>query len=111
MKYPYRCKCGHEFEVYKHHTNIDRIETCPECEYNCTKENRYLGRGSFYGADDWDKAEYNPAFGKVIRNKKHRNAEAKARGMEEVGNADMNKYGKELDAAREKKIDESWEKV
>ena len=111
MNYPYRCECGHEFTVYKHHKYIDRVEICPQCKYNCTKENRYLGRGSFYGADGWDNAEWNPAFGKVIRNKKHRAEEAKRMGLEEVGNADMAKYGKDLEAEQERKRDQRWDKV
>ena len=111
MRYPYRCECGKEFNVIKSSKIIDRVEKCPHCGHNCTKENRFISRTHFYGADDWDKAEYNPAFGKVIRNKKHRDAEAKRLGLEEVGNAEMEKYGKELEDARNKRIDESWEKV
>jgi hypothetical protein len=111
MKYPYRCDCKKEFTVYKSSKDIDRVEICPNCGHNCTKDHRYLGRGSFYGADDWNKAEFNPAFGKVIRNKKHRDQEAKAAGMIEVGNEDMGKYGKKLDADNEAKRQARWDKV
>ena len=111
MRYPYRCACGKEFEVIKHSKNIDDIEICPECGHNCTKENRYIGRTHFYGADDWDKASYNPAFGKVILNKKHAAAEAKARGMIEIGNEDLNKYNAELDKDNQKKRQARWDKV
>jgi len=111
MIYPYRCDCGKEFEVIKSSKKIDDIEVCPECGHNCTKANRYLSRGYFYGASDWDNAAYNPAFGKVIRNKLHAKQEAKARGMIEVGNEDMNKYHAELDKDNEKKRQARWDKV
>ncbi len=108
MIYPYRCDCGKEFKVAKSSKIIDRVEVCPDCGHNCTKANRYLSRGSFYGAAVED-AEYNPAFGKVIRNGKHRAAEAKARGMEEVGNSDLTAYYNSVDKDKEKARDASYE--
>ena len=111
MIYPYRCNCGKEFEVIKSSKIIDRVEKCPHCGHNCTKENRFISRTHFYGASDWDNAEWNPAFGKVIRNKKHRDAEAKRLGLEEVGNTDLSKYHKGLDDDRAKKLDDSYEKA
>ena len=111
MIYPYRCPCGNEFEVIKHSKNIDDVEKCPDCKHNCTKENRYISRGSFYGAADWDNAEYNPALGCVTKNAKHRAQIAKSKGLEEVGNADLNKYHKELDAANQQRRDDRWDKV
>jgi len=83
--YPYECnKCRKEWDVYKPLADIDRKEVCLCCGSDDTI--RRIALTNFFGADDWDKAEYNPAFGKVIRNRKHRDAEAKARGMIEIGN-------------------------
>lgn len=90
MIYPYRClQCNHEFEVIKPVAHLNDQELCPGCGAN--KVERYISTTHFYGAGDWDKAEYNPAFGKVIKNSKHRAQEAKARGWLEVGNEDYDK--------------------
>lgn len=111
MIYPYRCPCGNEFEVIKHSKIIDRVEVCPNCGHNCTKENRYISRTSFYGASDWDSAEYNPGLGCVTRNKLHRDRIAKDRGLIEIGNEDIVKHDIELEKERDRKIDEKWEKL
>ena len=87
MIYPYRCKaCEHEFTAIKSVKEINRVETCPECSAECDESCRYISRTSFYGADDWNKEEYCPALGKVIKNRKHRAAEAKRQGLIEIGN-------------------------
>ena len=110
MIYPYRCVCGKEFEVIKSSKNIDDIEICPECGHNCTKAERYISRTHFYGASDWDSLDYNPAFGKAVT-KKQAKAEAKRRGMIEVGNEDLSKYHKELDRDNERRRQEKWDKL
>lgn len=70
-----------------------------------------MSRTHFYGASDWDKAEYNPAFGKIIKNRKHREQEAKARGMVEVGSEDVEKIHDHYDKQLQKQLDDSWDKV
>ncbi len=110
MTYSYGCKdCRKEFDVIKSVRNIDDIECCPGC--GSDKTERYISRTSFYGAGGWDSAEYNPAFGKVIRNPQHRAAEAKARGWEEIGNEDPDKIHKADEAREDKMIEDSWSKV
>lgn len=108
--YPYRCVCGNEFDVYKNLSDIDKIEICQECGHNCTKDNRVIARTTFYGADDWNSAEYNPAFGKHVTKREAR-LEAKRRGMEEVGNEDLKKYHKHIDQENEKRRKARWDKV
>ena len=110
MIYPYRCVCGKEFEVIKSSKNIDDIEICPECGHNCTKAERYISRTHFYGADDWNSLEYNPAFGKALT-KRQAKQEAKRRGMIEVGNESLNDYHKELERDNEKRRQAAWDKV
>jgi len=110
MIYPYRCECGEEFEVIKFTKEIDRVENCPKCGHNCDSSHRYISRTHFYGADDWNSAEYNPAFGKHLTPKQAK-AEAKSRGMIEVGNEDFNKYHKHLDDANQRRRDSKWSKV
>lgn len=100
--YPYRCTtCEHEFEVVKRVADIDSAEQCPEC--NSVSE-RYIGRTHFYGADDWNKQEYNPAFGKSLTPQQARK-EAKKRGMIEVGNENPDKIHKHFEKEREKKLE------
>lgn len=110
MIYPYRCPCGKEFEVTKSSKNIDDIEVCPECGHNCTKAQRYISRTHFYGADDWDSMDYQPAFGKPMT-KRQAKAEAKRRGMIEVGNESMSKYHADLAKDNERKRNDRWDKV
>ena len=110
MRYPYRCDCGEEFEIVKAVKYIDDIEICPACGHNCTKEHRYIDRTHFYGADDWNSLEYNPAFGKAVT-KQEAKREAARRGMIEVGNEDINKYHAEIDRSNEQKRKARWDKV
>ena len=106
--YPYECDCGYKSDVFKNLSDIDRIEVCPDCGDNMERK---IARTHFYGADDWDKAEYNPAFGKVIKNKKHRDAEAKRLGLVEMGNENIANYHKKKAAEREEKALKRWDKV
>ena len=107
IRYPYRCKsCEHEFEVIKPIAAIEDPESCPECKADGAE--RYIGRTHFYGANDWDKAEFNPAFGQIVRNGQHRKELAKRHGMEEVGNESVEKIHKHYDSERERRSDESW---
>jgi putative FmdB family regulatory protein len=108
--YPYECKdCAHKFDIVKTVSRIDEVEQCPSC--NSDKTGRYLTRFHFYGASDWDKAEYNPGLGMVIRNKRHRRDEAKARGMIEIGNEDPDKTHAHYEKQREKQSEDSWAKI
>lgn len=108
--YDYEChNCKHEFEVIKSISRIDDIESCSSCGKTDTR--RIIFRFHFYGASDWDKGEYNPAFGKFIRNARHRKEEAKRRGMIEVGNEDVEKIHKRDDDNLKQIIENSWSKV
>ena len=107
MIYEYKC-CGEVFEVVKRLAEFDRPEDCPKCG---EVARRIISRTSFYGADDWDKAQYCPGLGQVVKSDKHRRQIAKSKGLEEVGNEDMNKIAKGWDAdrrrAEEKRLDEA----
>ena len=110
MRYPYRCTCGHEFEVIKFAKEIDRVESCPKCGHNCDSSNRYISRTHFYGADDWNAAEFNPAFGEHLTPKQAK-AKAKQMGLEEMGNENINKFHKHIDKNNQKRRDNRWAKV
>ena len=107
--YPYKCDCGHEFDVYKKMADIDRIEKCEKCEADLPKKNRMIVGGMFYGAKVED-AEYCPAMGQVVKNSKHRAKLAKERGLIEVGSEDPNKIHDSFEKERQKKSDESYDK-
>lgn len=108
--YDYECQqCSNTFDVAKALADLNRSEACPECTSHQTS--RVISRTHFYGASDWDKAEYNPAFGKVIRNKIHRAKEAKERGMIEVGDEPVEKIHKHFDDQLEKDANDRWDKV
>lgn len=107
MIYPYRCAaCSATFEVIKAVAEIDNPEVCIKCS---SPAERYIARTHFYGASDWDKAEYNPGLGMVTRNAKHRRDVAKARGLEEVGNESAETMHKHFDSQREEKYKRLWD--
>lgn len=100
--YEYLCKdCGSQFDVIKSIKDYDLPESCHSCQSLTTV--RQISRTHFYGASDWDSASYNPAFGKVIKNKKHRDEEAKRLGLIEVGNEDLEK----TTASQDKRLDDN----
>lgn len=106
MNYCYECECGEEFEVVKSVRYIDTPEHCPACDKVAT---RVMSSSVFFIGAKVEDAEYNPAFGQVVKNKKHRDELAKARGWIEVGNDDVNKtseaYAKEREVKRRKAYD------
>lgn len=102
MNYPYACNsCAWDFEVIKSVRHIEDPEVCPSCGSMDTY--RYIGRTHFYGATVED-AEFSPAFGQVVKGRKHREELAKRNGMIEVGNEDISKIHSSFDREREKKL-------
>ena len=92
--YEYRClACSANFDIIKPISRFDDVEACPDCGKTETKHQ--ISRTHFYGASDWDKAEYNPGLGIVTKGKKHRDREAKARGLIEVGNESLETVSKQ----------------
>jgi hypothetical protein len=71
---------------------------------------RIIASFSFYGAKVED-PYYNKGLGMVVRNNKHAEAEAKARGMEPVGNECPNKTYETLTRDREKRLAKRWDDV
>jgi len=111
--YPYECSnpdCLRQFDVVKTVAEIDQPEHCDKCH---SIGNRFIGRTHFYGASDWDKAEYNPGLGCVVRNASHRKEVAKRLGVQEIGNdySASDKMISESDSSRQRKIEDRWSKV
>ena len=108
MRYPYECEpCNVTYTIIKHHSKIDDPEKCNHCNGELVR--RIAQNQSFSGADEWDYKEYNPGLGCWTKGTKHAEKIAKERGLECVGNTDMNKWEaskkKEKDQAREKAWD------
>ena len=109
--YPYECTdCFHTFDVSKRIANIDDSESCPACNSETTSRN-ISTKTSFFGADQWDVAAFDPVFGQVVKNNNHRRQLAKERNWTEVGNENPDKIHKHYEAQREKMLSDRWEKV
>lgn len=108
MLYPYHCnKCGQDHDVVKSMHDSGRSEPCPVCEV--TMDRVYTV--PYLSGTSVQHAEYNPAFGKVVKNKRERDELAKRKGMIEVGNdyGSPEKLQKKFDKEREDKSERSWD--
>lgn len=111
MHYPYRCpECEHQFDVAKSLSDIDLDEVCPECEAICSKKNRIVASGYFYGEKVEDSV-YDPVFGCIINSSTHRRTLAKERGWEEVGNECPDKMYDKLERDKSEKQEASYDKI
>lgn len=101
MTYLYACaKCDVEFDVVKSVKDIDREEKCESCGNVC--ERQFSANVHFIGTSV-ESPEFNHGLGMVIKNKKHRADEAKARGLVEIGNELPKKTRERLAKQREEK--------
>lgn len=107
--YEYLCRaCAAPFDVVCPISEIDAAVVCTHCAATNDRGARQLpSRTQVYGASVED-AVYDPVFGKVIKDKKHRQAEAKSRGWIEVGNETPESLHKMHDKAREETRQERW---
>lgn len=111
MYYPYRCpECEHQFDIAKPLAAIDLDEICPECDTVCSKENRIVAGGYFYGEKVEDSV-YDPVFGCVINNSSHRRRLAKERNWEEIGNENPDKMHDNLERERNEKLEARYDKI
>lgn len=106
MVYPYHCqRCDFDFDVVKHHSKSSKKEKCPKCKkvsdrvWTCT---------TLIGTAVED-AQWNPGLGIVTKSARHRKDEAKARGLEEVGNERPEKTRKDMAKKREEKRKKAYE--
>jgi putative FmdB family regulatory protein len=109
MNYPYKCtSCNNHWEVIKSVKDIDLPAFCPVCQ---RVGKRYIARTHFYGAGDWDKAQYCPGLGTVVKSESHRQKIAKSRGLEAVGNEDLNKIETQRQRDRDRQMDNNLEQA
>ena len=110
MIYPYYCKpCDSVFEVIKVLADIDQPEPCAFCGVKSTE--RRIGLSMIQSVDV--DPQYNPAFGKVIRNKSHLNSELsklrdQGKEMVEIGDECPNKMAKRFANQRKEIRDKRW---
>lgn len=102
MIYEYFCdRCNLSFDVVKSVKDYSKKESCLVCSGETIKLFSPPQLSGLY-----DRAEFNPAFGCIVKNKQHRKELARQHGYIEVGNenVDFTKY-------REEKRRKSWESV
>lgn len=104
MLYEYECtECEHRFEKVKHHSKYKEDDECPKCQSVAKKI------VSLFNAPVMERAEFNHAFGQVVKSKKHRKELAKRHGMIEVGTEKTENIHKETKKTHDKIM--SWDGV
>ena len=108
--YEFFCKkCDSVFEVVESIKEYDGDGECPTCR-NISTERILSAKIHFIGAAV-ESPEYNPAFGKVVKNKHERKELAKRHGLEEIGNEKPENIHKKHHADRIEKLKKSWDEV
>ena len=110
MTYQYRCtKCGFVFDVIKSVRDMEVNEFCPECDNPAIRE--FVPQVLHISRAKVEHAEYNPAFGCVVKNRRHKEDLCKEHNMVEVGNdyGSSDKMVNSFDKAREEKRAADWE--
>lgn len=107
--YDYDCeKCDKEYEIIKSIKEYDGKDQCPTCG-NIGK--RKLSRNIYFTGTKVEDAEYNPAFGKVTKSKKHRDELAKRMNLVEIGNEKTETIHNVFDKAREDKRKKAYDDI
>lgn len=106
--YDWECaKCDKPFETVESITTYSGVGKCPTCG-NESKERIFSSQIYFVGAKVED-AEYNPAFGKVVKNKRERNELAKEKGLIEIGNEKPETIHKEASRTLADNLNKGWD--
>lgn len=106
--YDYFCKtCEKNYDVSCSIGAYTGKDPCPECKE--VGQRIVRPRINFTG-EKVECAEFNPAFGQVVKNKYHRAELARQYGVEEIGNESPTVHEK-MDEERIKRIERSWDEV
>lgn len=109
MIYEFKCnECGKVFDEVRKVAQMNEPATCP-CGGLASRQFA-PGRIHLFGTSV-EHPEFNHGLGMVIKNKKHRKDEARARGMEEIGNEKTESIHKHDEQALKEKLRRNWEKV
>ncbi len=109
MIYAYRCpECAHDWDVWKPAAEFDRPEVCPTCSAAGTR--LICAPVGFCGEKIQDReAEFNHGLGAVTRNKAHRSALAKQKGLEEIGNTSAESLHTQAESVQKQRL--SWDRT
>jgi hypothetical protein len=86
-----------------------RMAKCPTCENVSTK--LVFSHQIYFVGASVESAEYNPAFGQVVKNSRHRKDLAKEKGMIEIGNEKPESLHKKFEKDRAEKLKKSWDDI
>lgn len=81
---------------------------CPDCKK--VGYRIFCGQVTFIG-EKVESAEYSPALGMIVKNKKHREEICKAKGLIEVGNENPDKIHDKLEKERAEKREKAYEDI
>jgi putative FmdB family regulatory protein len=107
--YEYRCEqCDYSFDVIKSAKAFTRTEKCKTCKADAILQ---ISSNIYFSGTKTTDAAYNPAFGMVIKNDRHKRYEAEKRGMVEIGNdfGSGEKLQKHFDKVRDEKRKKVWD--
>ena len=108
--YEWNCpKCEVKFETLQSIVEYNGETQCPTCG-DITKERIFSAKITILGSSVQN-AEYNPAFGQVVKNKAHRNELAKQKGLIEIGNDKPESIHKATEETKRDRIKKSWENI
>ena len=108
--YDYSCaNCKKEYSIVKNITSYNGLDECPDCK---TIGQRIFSSVTFIG-EGVQSAEYNPAFGKVVKNKHHRSELAKQMNLVEIGNdfKSPELIHSKLETDRQERLSQAWKRV
>lgn len=108
--YEFEClKCEKNFETIESIKDYDGDGQCPTCG-NISRERIFSSKVLFIGTKV-ENAEYNPAFGQVVKNSQHRKELAKQKGLIEVGTEPPEKIHKKFESDKQEQLKKSWDDV
>lgn len=107
--YEYFCEqCSKQYDVYKSIKEYDKKDKCPLCK---GQGYRILSCNIQFLNEKVESAEYSPALGMIVKNKKHREEICKAKGLIEVGNENPDKIHDKLEKERAEKREKAYEDI
>lgn len=109
MLYSFNCpKCSHNFDVVKPCAERNDPEICEKCSTVAVRE--FVPRNFAFAGLAPDEASFQPAFGKVVKNKRELRYLAEKNGMVQIGNdyKSPDKLHDEMDKRRTEKAEQNY---
>jgi len=107
--YLYECeKCDYDYDVVKPIAEYNTDEFCKQCGNKSTK---LVTAPSIFIGTKVEDAEYNPAFGCIVKNKRHRKYLAESKNLIEIGNEKVKTIHDTFDKQREEKRKKTWDDI